>query len=405
MTRAADILAREEELRTLYSELQGITPYGVDKDVYELSRMGYYDLRKFNELVDMLDATELMLIDTKYDYDYDRVSEGSDVLLDWLYELIKQPEIFCARRYPYMICEEMPTGKYIELQNKMREIGINCGLLTEDEREASFVRIVDSFTNCLHSLGLELAEYESKFEELTQETNEVCSLVEEPKSEALIEACKVFAHYVEENEECYHSMDRRHQKGYIYENKIQFDIGGQVGHKAEIDLSKGVFRYYEPDRKRGRAVTTAIENELGLVCEQVYYDEYVCRDVTEDKVVELARLLAFIPSLDIYMDAAVTQYKHDVCEPECEDECVTEGEYHDTCVEICEDSCKIDSEEDEECMSECVLDCVHRACRDDCERYCDESAEDEILNRTVDTLEEVLRHDIDYYCDALNYIY
>ena len=118
MTRAADILAREEELRTLYSELQGITPYGVDKDVYELSRMGYYDLRKFNELVDMLDATELMLIDTKYDYDYDRVSEGSDVLLDWLYELIKQPEIFCARRYPYMICEEMPSSSGATVTSK-----------------------------------------------------------------------------------------------------------------------------------------------------------------------------------------------------------------------------------------------------------------------------------------------
>jgi len=404
MVSPTEILNQEERFRELYSELQGITPEGINQDIYELSREGYYDLRKFRELVEELKDTERLLMDVKIEYSRNEpIINTADILLDWLDELERQIDIFCARHYPYMICKEFPTDAYLDFQDEIREEGIMCGLLTREDVSASFVRVVDSFTNCLHSLGLKIAEIQSKSEELEKQTHGVCVLIEEPENPLLIEACRTFADYVDYNKGSYAMMDIGKQKGYIYRDKIQFDVGGQAGHRAEIDLRDKTFRYFDPHSIRPYAVTYAIEEVLGMECES-YYDEYTCKPIrNDDQVLELARLLAFIPSVDIWLNDMIGDYKWDHCMPECRSDCEAEGYCLDDCDSVCSEDCR-GEENYEECYEECMSDCVDRCCYDYCNDPCEEDARDAVSDRASDAFVEILKHNIDYYDDMLDYI-
>jgi len=405
MVTPADILEQEETFRTLYSELQGFTHGEINKEVYELAKAGYYDLRKFRELLEELQETKELLEEVKYEYSrYDRISDATDTLLEWLDEIKREVDVFCARRYPYMICKEFPTKEHIEFQNEMRSYGFTCGLITEGESEASFVRVIDSFTNCLHTLGLKLAEFEEKSEELEEETNGICRLIQEPENPILVEACRTFAHYVENNKHGYIHADIDKQRGYIYRNKIQFDVGGQAGHRAEIDLEDGVFRYYDPHDIRPYVIISAIESVLGLSCEHGYGDEFVCKGVREEHVEDLARLLAFVPSIDIHLNETVCNLKYE-CIDDCREECFEENEdCKNMCNEVCEDECedyKDNEEEYEECMSDCYDDCMDRCCYDFCYDDCKYQAEEEVEENAIRAYELLLEGEIDYYDDLL----
>ncbi|MHC1625106.1 MAG: hypothetical protein ACXQS2_03830 [Methermicoccaceae archaeon] len=410
MEHHAEILELEEELRNLNSELQGITPRGIDQETYQLSREGYYNIRTFRKLIETLDDAEDLLDDVYFEYDeVDAIRRASDTLIDWLSEIKKNVNVFCDRKYPHVICDEFPTWKFKKFQEKVRDEGITCGLIGEDEDEASFIRVVDSFTNCLHSLGLELAKLNELSSELASKTGGICIPVDTSPNEVLIEACEKFAEYVDENSGCYKSFDVGRQKGYVFRDKIQFEIGGQEGHRAEIDLREGVFRYYDEVDLRANTLAKVLSEAFGLECRGGGYNEYICTGVKEEHVPEIARLLAFIPSLDLYMRDYVEDYieRH---LPECERECVESNtEYLESCRKSCERDCKSGNEfvvsyygkDYNICVTKCTTECVESKCYHDCWEKEESKAEDIVSESVEKGLMDVVRNRIDDYCELL----
>lgn len=367
----------EERLRMLNSEIQGVRSGKVERDVYELAREGYYNFWKFRNLIETVENAEHIL-DEVYHLPEDE-SRPIEIyrpaiwsLIEWAEYIENWSDIACRREDGFAKCEEIPTRKFYELQERIRLDGIQCGFLSPDEERASILKVVDSFTNCYHTLGFKLAEIVSVEEEL-EETEGRCTIVSLPEDEETkelaIKACKTYIKSVGYNEYHYSGMDKGCQKGYIFSDKLQFNLGCAEGHAAEIDLEDREFRYYDHDFIRAYAIVDAL-NRVGFNCTPgLYITCSLPEGDFEHYVLMLADFLAYIPSLDIHANDVLLGYTgvDEDCYSECVDESTGEGTY---CYDICEDDCKADAEE-EQCRN-CVYGCAHEVCVEDCERTIDD---------------------------------
>jgi len=393
------LLKAEETLRELNSRLQGITERGLDKETYELSKQGYYDLRTFRQILEELERTELYLDDVESEYG---VYEEGNILESWAEDIRSASNVFCYRQYPWMVCDLFPARTFKHHQDALRERGITCGFIQEDEDRVSFVKAVDSFTNCLHTLALEIAKKIEQASEIKEETGGICTVVELPESNVPVEVCRTYAEWVHENmDDYYHSGDRGKQEGYIYRSKVQFRIGGAPGHTAELDLEDMEFRYYDHNGYRSRALRAAIEDEMGLSCEG-WGTDFTCKLRSERDAIEIARLLAFVPSIDIAIEDSAAGLKSE-CIHNCYDECYYDGEEIE---EECKDTCEAECEEEEDremCMEYCVKACKERACWNDCESECEEETYD-VEECAYEGFKAVIRGEADYR-DLIDYIF
>ena len=361
-------LELEEKLRTLNSEIQGFEAGKINKDVYELAKQGYYNFWKFRDLMRTVDDARVELYDVDEHEDYVGFKPIIHPLIDWSEDLLKWKEVACRREGAFYKCEEVPAHPFYAHQGEIRSAGITCGFISPDEEKISMLKAVDSFTNCLHSFAVDAAKAFKDKDELEEETAGICKIIgypSDPKTrEILFKACKTFAKWVDENEWWYSSADTDEQEGLIFPNKIQFTIGGYVGHKSEIDLKDMEFLYYDHHYARAEATKYALERGLNLECSGTL--ELSCKLKSPEDAIEIARFLTFLPSMDIHLNEIahdIASERSEMCEVECHADPEDYIDY-DSCVEDCEISC----DEDEACKEECIDSCVINQCADVCGR-------------------------------------
>jgi len=370
----------EENLRNTTSKLQGYRKGKIDVKLYELAKEGYYDSKIFKKAKNVLNKVKKSLCNNFRNFDNFRIhgfeKEGK-ILCEWLDYLESEINVKCSEGYPFTYCYKFNAQPYKKFISELREKGLNCGFIEKDENEVSFVKVLDSFTNCLHTLAIKMSENVNIAKDLEDETGGICRVISfGDKRDKAVTLCKIFADNVMKNNDSYYSTDKNNQEGVIIGNKVEFKIGCGVGHASRINLDDNSFEYYDFYEARLDAVKEALER-LGLSCEKGI-NHIVCKEVDFEKAKKIARLLAFLPSLDIYMKNAVYSYVNKHIEP-CIDECI--DRYKDKLKKECE----------KEGLSHILDACMRDKCWRICESSLSKEGSEKIKKISVEALEKVIK--------------
>ncbi|HIP90454.1 MAG TPA: hypothetical protein EYH22_02785 [Candidatus Nanopusillus sp.] len=382
----------EKELGDVSASLQGLERGTLNINKYKLAREGYYDIKVFRrgeeiikEIKKHLDSNKFTYIEYGYDYEV-------DIIYSWLSYLESEIDLRCVNSYPFKRCDVFNARKYRDFIEDLEKAGIKCGFIEEDEKTVSFVKVLESFRNCLHTLGIEMSKVIGASKELEDITMGICRVVRlgDKKDEAM-EICKTFAENVIKNTEYYDYHDRDVQTGIIYGDEVQFKIGGAASHASILNLKKGEFRYEDHHDIRLYAVREVLEN-MGLSC---WFSgrSLVCEGVDFEKGKKIAKLLAYLPSLDIYIDEIVQDYVDGLME---------------VCVEKCVE--KYGNELKKECEEEgytgpFVDVCIRERCSEDiCAQELMEEAESELKIISAAALEGAVEEKDWSYLDVVEYI-
>ena len=382
----------EKRLGEISAGLQGLERDKLDVDKYELAKKGYYDLRVFREGEEILKEIKNYLDENLRIFDEYNYSYEVNILDSWVSYLKGEIDIKCVNRYPFKYCDAFDGKSYRRFIELLNKAGIKCGFIEEGEREVSFVKVLESFRNCLHTLAIEMSKTIGESKELEEETKGVCRVVRlgDKKDEA-IEICKTFAENVAKNIEYYDYRDAGEQRGVIYGDEVQFKIGGAVGHASILNLKEGEFRYEDHHEVRLHAVRKVLE-DMGLSC-SVNSGTLVCKGVDFEKGKKIAKLLAYLPSLDIYIDEIVQDYVDGLKEV-CVEKCVKK--YGDELKKKCE----------EEGYTGPFVDvCIRERCSDViCAQELTEEAEGELKIISAEALEGAVEEKDWSYLDVVEYI-
>ena len=394
----SELLKLDEDLRNITTKLQGYRDGKIDISLYELAREGYYDAKVFRKAKKMLDKVkEKVCYNLKglKTFDAHGFKDENEILCRYLNFLRSEIDVKCYESYPFIYCDKFNAQIYKDLIRELREKGTKCGFIREDEEKVSFIKALDSFTNCLHTIMLKMAENVNIAKDLEDETSGICKVVRfGDKKDETVTLCKIFAKNVLKNTDTYYPVDRNRQEGFIMGNAVSFKVGGEAIHTSKIDLDKKTFIYYDFYDERIDAVKKVLEEELGLSCDKIQDDPHLpysyllCKDVDFEKAKKIARFLAFLPSFDQYIKRAIYKCASKLITP-CIDECIEKN--RDRLIE--------------ECKKKGLYHLLEEYMRDICWRECMPTVEAEATKKvreiSVEALKYVIKNEDARYEDIL----
>jgi len=188
-----------------------------------------------------------------------------------------------------------------ELDEYSEELtGKRCTWLRGRVEKYSLSAVLNDLTACFHRMLEKVAEYakwiksEGKCHWLEGETN--------PK---LIEACREWdkvTNYFYYNRGLYEPEDYRALSWLSKGNKAEVRVGDSPGHKTHIDLDRGVLEYHDLDENVCWIMEDLFEDVAGLECEDMERG-FRCRNLTEDRLKDVARVLAAATSMDFRLES------------------------------------------------------------------------------------------------------
>ena len=168
------------------------------------------------------------------------------------------------------------------------------------EARLRYTLLINDVAACVHVLAQHLLE---KWPERIEGR---CAIARDAEPEAA-EACREWDRAVRafHRRDLYHLHDYEALKGFVVDGKVQLRVGSAAGHLAEIDVRKGIVRYYDTDVPVNNVLGRLMVRYAGGKCR--WYDpeeegggilrpSVVCkvRDVRK-----AARVLALATSMDI----------------------------------------------------------------------------------------------------------
>ena len=333
------LLECEDSLRRIESKLRGFSEGGIDKEIFEKSKRGYYKKELFRKLKEEIYYSGHILKDVCNKLNrlgLQNLTEVAENLKGWATTLLSFLSLCKEEVDGFIKCQEIPAKSfYLKFQKRISEKIGGCGFLTEQDETATPILVADSFTNCLHEFALKLSQLAKKPEELKETlcSGEIKDLPDEMK-ELVISFCKAFTEGVEFNKSVYHPSDEGKQFAVVDRNKIHVSIGGVGVHHTKIDLREGEIVYHDHHSERVNILKNVLES----------FEDFYCREGTDEigyvltcrferrpeNLKRIGKVLSVMPSLDLYWD----EFKEDVksrIEKEIEDAkwCIVDSIVHD----------------------------------------------------------------------------
>ena len=286
----------EEEGRERASK-RGWIPESDEEFLGELTGAGY-------EFVDILEARKVL--EESYLPPWRREAEKlEDFAYDIAYAAIalRKKASECAKnKVPRKDCllDEWEKKYFERLDEASKNaIGKRCTWLFGEIEPYNLSSALNDLTACYHRL---LEEVEKIEKERPIKKEGKCVWVEDKTNPKLVEACKEWnvVTSIFDVEGLYEPQDYIALEWHSEDDIAEVRVGSAAGHRTHIDLREGTLRYYDLDEEVNSTMKKLLE-DVSLECVEEP-DGVSCRNLTEDKLKDVARVLAAATSMDFRID-------------------------------------------------------------------------------------------------------
>lgn len=166
------------------------------------------------------------------------------------------------------------------------------------EARLRYTLLLNDLAACVHVLAQHLLE------KGPERVEGRCAIARDAEPEA-VEACRAWDETVSalHQRRMYEGNDYAELKGFVVDGKVQLRVGSAAGHLAEIDVKKGIVRYYDTDVPVNNVMGRLMVEYAGGRCR--WYDPEEGGGVEKPSLVckvrdakKAAKVLAFATSMD-----------------------------------------------------------------------------------------------------------